>query len=122
MDCKEIQKHPIIIGTGKKARVQVKNPKSKQHMKNKEDDMKKRLGYHLISVTVIVFVLAGITFSEERATKEEVVTKVGEAAKMIRDIGRDETIKKNDRAKKSLYLEKCPCLSHGRGKWCFTGS
>ncbi len=54
--------------------------------------MKKRLVYHLILATVMVFVLTDITFSGERATKEEVVAKVAEAAKMIREIGRDEAL------------------------------
>ncbi len=56
--------------------------------------MKKRLGYHLILATVMVLVLNGIAFPGEKATKEEVVAKVRDAAKMIRDVGRDESIKK----------------------------
>lgn len=56
--------------------------------------MKKRLGYHLILAAVMVFVLNGNVFSGEKATKEEVVAKVKDAGKMIRDIGRDESIKK----------------------------
>ena len=49
--------------------------------------MKKRLGYCFILTAVMVLVLTGISFSGERATKEEVIAKVGEAAKMIRDKG-----------------------------------
>lgn len=56
--------------------------------------MKKRLVYQFILTAVMVLVLTGITFSGERATKEEVIAKVGDAAKMIQDIGREATIKK----------------------------
>ena len=72
----------------------MKNPDQNDTWKTKETDMKKRLGYHLILAAIMVLVLTGITFSGEKATKEEVVAKAGDAAKMIRDTGRDETIKK----------------------------
>jgi len=66
----------------------------KKYMQNKENIMKTRLVYHLILAIVMVFVFTGITFSGETATREEVVSKVAEAAEMIREIGRDEAISK----------------------------
>lgn len=56
--------------------------------------MKKQLGFGLIVAAITVLGLAGGAVSGERATREEVVAKVGDAAKMIRDIGRDAAIKK----------------------------
>ena len=56
--------------------------------------MKKRLGYYFILAAIGVLVLTNMTVSAERATKEEVVSKVADAAQMIRDLGRDQAIKK----------------------------
>ena len=54
--------------------------------------MKKRF-FHFILPGIMILVFASITFSGQKATKEEVVSKVQDAAAMVREIGREETIK-----------------------------
>ncbi len=60
--------------------------------------MKRRWGYHfipaIVATLILTLVLTGAAFSGERATREEVVAKVEEAARMIQDIGREAAIKK----------------------------
>lgn len=56
--------------------------------------MKKHAWIHWIFAFIIVFAFAGTSVSGEKATREECVAKVAEAAKMIGEIGRDAGLKK----------------------------